>query len=114
MEGRRCLSMAWAFRDRNNKPLSWNAVFESPLQQKVNKWVSSLKELQDLKIKRYLFDSEPKTTEPYEARQKEMFIEGFGDGGGTKIRVGRLIQLGSAFDSNAKMVETLRCFVLNW
>ena len=77
MEGRRCLSMAWGFRDRENKPLSWHTVFESSLQQKVNKWVSSLKELEDLKIKRYLFDSEPKTTEPYEARQKEMFIEGF-------------------------------------
>ena len=79
----------------------------------MNKGVSSLKEQHDFKIKRIIFDSEPKTTEPYEARQKKMFIEGLGDGGGTKIREDRLIQLGSAFDSNAKMVETLRCFVPN-
>ena len=50
----------------------------------MNKWISSLKELEDLTIKRYLFDSEPENTEPYETRQKEMFIEGFGDWGGSQ------------------------------
>ena len=30
MEGRRCLSMAREFSDRENKPLSWHTVFESP------------------------------------------------------------------------------------